>query len=233
MQCKDGIRRFLIDSTDTCNDSLCLDGTNNDKTSENIISNEEKLSESIRCETEVGQLVTNFDENVPKDSTGENALHFHTGIERFLAAQHSKEETDKMISSNDKTPLKMDKVEKCTSNDAKLAKKTGIQTYFSNTAVQQKSTIANTTKVEQLILPSTSTSKELDSNNQNLAWDGEISNVDLVVCEKCGERISAWVLPEHLDYHFAKELQDQERNEPPKKKLKTAGKIFSFFSSNN
>jgi len=33
---------------------------------------------------------------------------------------------------------------------------------------------------------------------------------DEVLCEKCDRRVSAWEMPEHLDYHFALELQKQE-----------------------
>lgn len=63
---------------------------------------------------------------------------------------------------------------------------------------------------------------------------------DLVKCEKCGTKFSDWEMPEHLDYHFALELQKGERlssattstsisgNEPPKKRQRTT--IQSFFS---
>lgn len=59
-------------------------------------------------------------------------------------------------------------------------------------------------------------------------------------CEKCGESLPDWEMPEHLDYHFALELQKVERNstaaaksdfstnEPPKKKQRTT--IQSFFT---
>ena len=63
---------------------------------------------------------------------------------------------------------------------------------------------------------------------------------DLVKCDKCGESLSHWEMPEHSDYHFALELQQGERtssaatntqvlvSEPPKKKQRTT--IQSFFS---
>ena len=65
---------------------------------------------------------------------------------------------------------------------------------------------------------------------------------EVVVCAKCGEKVSAWLMPEHLDYHIAKELQEQDQrersslnraDEPPRKKHKASGKINLFFSSNN
>lgn len=36
----------------------------------------------------------------------------------------------------------------------------------------------------------------------------EPSEEDLVSCEKCQRPIVVWDLPEHMDYHFAQELQD-------------------------
>ncbi|XP_013420442.1 DNA polymerase eta [Lingula anatina] len=36
-----------------------------------------------------------------------------------------------------------------------------------------------------------------------------VDELDMQTCEKCGRKISAWELPEHLDYHFALELQKQ------------------------
>lgn len=68
-------------------------------------------------------------------------------------------------------------------------------------------------------------------------WD----ETDLRKCEKCGETFPGCVMPEHLDYHFALELQEGENNstvtsksgsstnEPPKKKQRTT--IQSFFTS--
>lgn len=36
---------------------------------------------------------------------------------------------------------------------------------------------------------------------------------DMVECDKCGKLFSAWVMPEHLDYHFAKTLQEKDEVE--------------------
>ena len=41
----------------------------------------------------------------------------------------------------------------------------------------------------------------------------EEPEIELVKCEKCSQNISPFELPEHLDYHMAKELQDQLRRE--------------------
>lgn len=75
--------------------------------------------------------------------------------------------------------------------------------------------------------------------NDGFSDDGE-DLTDLQKCEKCGQRFPDWEMPEHLDYHFAVELQNVERNstaanksdlsinEPPKKKQRTT--IQSFFT---
>ena len=33
---------------------------------------------------------------------------------------------------------------------------------------------------------------------------------DLLTCEKCNKQVSAWDLPEHLDFHFAEDLQKEQ-----------------------
>ena len=33
------------------------------------------------------------------------------------------------------------------------------------------------------------------------------------ICEKCGKRVLAWDLPDHMDFHFAKDMQDSWRND--------------------
>jgi len=75
--------------------------------------------------------------------------------------------------------------------------------------------------------------------NDGFSDDGE-DCTDLQTCEKCEQRFPDWEISEHLDYHFAVELQNVERdstavdksdlsvNEPPKKKQRTT--IQSFFS---
>ncbi|XP_031567727.1 DNA polymerase eta-like [Actinia tenebrosa] len=85
-----------------------------------------------------------------------------------------------------------------------------------------------------------STSKAYHDDFEDKMEDEKLCE-DVAVCEKCGDRVSTWNMPEHLDFHFAKELQEQEEreghvnrtNEPPRKKHKTSGKIHSFFSSSN
>lgn len=83
--------------------------------------------------------------------------------------------------------------------------------------------------------------KETPHTVENDGFSDDGTNyTDLQKCEKCGQRLPYWEMPEHLDYHFALELQNVERNstaatksdlsinEPPKKKQRTT--IQSFFT---
>jgi len=65
---------------------------------------------------------------------------------------------------------------------------------------------------------------------------------DLMNCEECGKRMLAWDLPDHMDFHFAKQVQDSMRNEfvnlysnkggtsQPKKKTKLENSFRKYFS---
>lgn len=53
---------------------------------------------------------------------------------------------------------------------------------------------------------------ELDVDSSSISDDlsklsGKIDREDLLTCEKCGQEVSVWEMPEHNDYHFAMELQ--------------------------
>lgn len=159
--------------------------------------------------------------------------------------------------------------QKCQNKTSESPRKTGIQAFLvprsgdsnepCDNVTSVKRSLKLTDSVQETLLkhedepgPSTSTSvsifdpqipstsKAYHDDLEDKMEDTEFCQ-DVVVCEKCGDRVSAWMMPEHLDYHFAKELQEQddrERNgnrtdEPPRKKLKPSGKINSFFSSNN
>ncbi|CAH1261726.1 POLH [Branchiostoma lanceolatum] len=41
----------------------------------------------------------------------------------------------------------------------------------------------------------------------------QVDAEDVTKCEKCGKDILAWELPEHLDFHFAMELQQQQQQQ--------------------
>lgn len=42
-------------------------------------------------------------------------------------------------------------------------------------------------------------------NNDNLP---KVASEDLLKCERCGQDVSVWEMPEHNDYHFALDLQN-------------------------
>ncbi|XP_066928129.1 DNA polymerase eta-like [Clytia hemisphaerica] len=44
----------------------------------------------------------------------------------------------------------------------------------------------------------------LNNNSSNTNATSE----DLMICDRCGKRLLAWDLPDHMDFHFAKDLQD-------------------------
>ena len=79
--------------------------------------------------------------------------------------------------------------------------------------------------------------KVVDGARGSYSNETDLGDDELVKCEKCRMKFSPWEMPEHLDYHFAVDLQNTERNssetlrcsaEPPKKKQKTT--IQSFFA---
>ncbi|XP_035685289.1 DNA polymerase eta-like [Branchiostoma floridae] len=41
----------------------------------------------------------------------------------------------------------------------------------------------------------------------------QVDKEDVMACEKCGKDVLAWELPEHLDFHFAMELQQQQQQQ--------------------
>ena len=88
----------------------------------------------------------------------------------------------------------------------------------------------------------------VDDNNFNITSSKCSRNLeDLMNCEKCGKRILVWDLPDHLDFHYAKDVQDsltnnfmnlygKKNNTPPKKRTKYENnnmtKYFSPLSKN-
>lgn len=75
---------------------------------------------------------------------------------------------------------------------------------------------------------------------KRVSGSNQRDSTNLVKCDKCEAKLFEWEMPEHLDYHFALELQKLERDtsastssdvsptKPPKKKQRTT--IQSFFT---
>jgi len=115
--------------------------------------------------------------------------------------------------------------------------KEGISFSGSKTMTTAKETTSDSClSKEAEFVPDSSSDYETHASDYNQEEDC----TDFVTCEKCGTQLSRWEMPEHLDYHFALELQKLERNssattssdtsktEPPKKKQRTT--IQSFFT---
>ena len=85
----------------------------------------------------------------------------------------------------------------------------------------------------------------VDDNDMNITSSKYSRNLDdLMNCEKCGKRILVWDLPDHLDFHYAKDVQDsltnnfinlygKKNNTPPKKKNDTPPKKKTKYGNNN
>ena len=54
--------------------------------------------------------------------------------------------------------------------------------------------------------------KETDTGSTSTDTD-KVNSIEMVKCEKCDKEVSPFDLPEHLDYHVAKELQNEFRKE--------------------
>jgi DNA polymerase eta len=50
----------------------------------------------------------------------------------------------------------------------------------------------------------------LPASEEAVLAAGSCESGDEVVCSKCSSRVSPFDLPEHLDYHFAQELEQQQ-----------------------
>ena len=101
--------------------------------------------------------------------------------------------------------------------------------FFSSQASSSVSGVCKDTQAE--------VDKVVDGARGSYSNETDLGDDELVKCEKCRMKFSPWEMPEHLDYHFAVDLQNTERNssetlrcsaEPPKKKQKTT--IQSFFA---
>ncbi|CAN9499739.1 unnamed protein product [Ophioblennius macclurei] len=49
---------------------------------------------------------------------------------------------------------------------------------------------------------------DLDTDFQTNNCPSSVSEDDLLTCERCGQKVLVWEMPEHTDYHFALDLQN-------------------------
>uniref|UniRef100_A0A3Q4N0B0 DNA polymerase eta n=1 Tax=Neolamprologus brichardi TaxID=32507 RepID=A0A3Q4N0B0_NEOBR len=80
---------------------------------------------------------------------------------------------------------------------------------------------------------------ELDINVESNHPPPTVASEDLMSCERCGQEVLAWEMPEHNDYHFALDLQQsfssgQSGPAPkrPRSQSASTGTLDSFFKKN-
>lgn len=57
-------------------------------------------------------------------------------------------------------------------------------------------------------LPSEESRDELDLKPEVTHYPLKVAKEDLLTCERCGQEVLVWEMPEHTDYHFALDLQN-------------------------
>eukprot|EP00066_Takifugu_rubripes_P012300 XP_011601566.1 PREDICTED: DNA polymerase eta isoform X1 [Takifugu rubripes] len=63
-------------------------------------------------------------------------------------------------------------------------------------------------KLENVPSPDEELGTNADIDADVSAFAPSVSSEDLVSCERCGQEVSVWEMPEHNDYHFALDLQN-------------------------
>ena len=163
------------------------------------------------------------------------------GIQAFFAGKHSNE---RKLKNNERPSGRPNPYLECEIDFAVLESLPEEIRREIKQSLAQTNNGAKKAKVNNFFGASTSGRESASFNetpnieNDGFSDDGE-DCTDLQKCEKCGQRFPDWEISEHLDYHFAVELQNVERestalnldlsvNEPPKKKQRTT--IQSFFT---
>ena len=189
-----------------------------------------------------GKEVINKGKTACNSKPSESTCSETKGIEAFFSGKHSNERKLK----NSERPFRPNPYLGCEIDSSVLESLPEEIRREIKQSLVQRNHGAKKAKVNNFFGTQESTSgKESTSFNltrnviENDGFDDSASCTDLQKCEKCGERFTEWEMPEHLDYHFALELQNVERNstasnsdlsinEPPKKKQRTT--IQSFFT---
>lgn len=67
---------------------------------------------------------------------------------------------------------------------------------------------ANSSEIISHELPSEESRDELDHDPEVTHYPPNVAREDLLTCERCGQEVLVWEMPEHTDYHFALDLQN-------------------------
>ena len=97
--------------------------------------------------------------------------------------------TEKSVPKSSFAEKSLVKTSNCDNNEKSFAKKSSVKTSYTDPSFTEKS-FTETSFTETSFVDSDETS-----------------------CEKCGQRISPFELPEHLDFHLAQDLEKQLRQE--------------------
>ncbi|XP_076463928.1 DNA polymerase eta-like [Babylonia areolata] len=81
------------------------------------------------------------------------------------------------------------------------------------------------------VTPSTVTSCNAEDSkwpgppNAMFSHSNRLQDEDLMVCDKCGQTLPVWEMPEHSDFHFAMELQQSDGPPPSASPLSLSDKV--------
>ncbi|XP_048061895.1 DNA polymerase eta isoform X1 [Megalobrama amblycephala] len=87
------------------------------------------------------------------------------------------------------------------SSQCSSLKATGISSFF------QRKTLEKTLQVTNSLSEGNGSMTEDESGRAPAEASEPSSSEDLHVCERCGQKVLVWEMPEHTDYHFALDLQ--------------------------
>lgn len=238
----------------------CISSVNfpNDSTGEakkDICISSNFVPESGHEKNEKGQVSTNKNEEegsskgkIAHNSKLSDSTHSEKkGIEVFFSGRNSSETKPKKNERPSRNPylgceIDSDVLESLPEEIRREIKQSLVQNNHGGKIVKERSNFfelcestygkESTSNIET----SSAFGNDGSSDAETLAMDC----TELQKCEKCGQTLADWEMPEHLDYHFALELRKVERNstaaaksnistsEPPKKKQRTT--IQSFFT---
>lgn len=94
-----------------------------------------------------------------------------------------------------------------------------IETFFKvsseneNDFVEQETTPTNTKQIETKSCSETKNSDKIETVLEEESVISEVEHLMLEKCDKCGKNVSPFDLPEHLDFHMAKDLQHELRQQ--------------------
>ena len=144
------------------------------------------------------------------DYLREHAKNRRQGINFF---QHKTNSSSVSLTTSKKEPFRLaaeQEKQNLTSLSPFSHQVTSIQTVANPT---KDIPVVDGTQAALSLPPANEKAVKTSSNERKELTAAEIkakeNEEDLVVCSQCGERVSPFELPEHLDFHFAQQLQEE------------------------